>query len=156
MIVVSNVSLGLIISSFIVLFTRPIFFMIPLDTQLLVGVDIITQGLSERFHQASSFDNFFPVIFSVVSGFFVILLTKVQKVKLFFIHILLLIIQIFFGLYIYYFFLSLSKYYFQSIILMFLNLNIFLAITLLIFYVINSLFYVVGYMGFMYLTWKND
>ena len=129
-----------------VLLIKPIFEMTRFNIPYIIGVDIKTHQIS-----AISGVGWAVLISAMVMIIFYILSLKYlhRVVKLAFIAV-----ELFFGLYLYYFFRDTAKYYTIGVVTLLQNMKIFLGLHLFVFLMITIIFYIGGFVLFVYNT-KN-
>jgi hypothetical protein len=67
-----------------------------------------------------------------------------------------LVVFIYFGMYLYYFFISLAKFYIDAVIIMLQNNQSFIAFHLFLFFIITILFYIGGYVLFLHQSYLKQ
>ncbi|HII72359.1 TPA: hypothetical protein HA265_06410 [Candidatus Woesearchaeota archaeon] len=132
----------LFFGSLAIFIIRPIFRMGRIEAPGLLGVDITTQ-------QIPFIENIWLVLLisALVMGIFYLLgrksLRKTAKLAF-------LVTFIYFGMYLYYFFIDLAAYYIDAITIMAQKGQVFIAAHILLFFTITILFYVGGFGMFLY------
>lgn len=153
---VNNTLLALFFSSLFVLLVAPVFLLRRLPPGERVGVDIITQPVTNYF-----FPTYFSVIITAMLLFFVgkYLIHYLRKAS---IMLGLITGLTFFGYYIFLFFSSLREYYSTGIVHVFfsssnlLSIQTFFSFILLLFFTITVMFYIGGFVLFMYEVRKRS
>ncbi len=144
---INNILIGLFYVSISAFLLVPLFKITKLTVPNLIGVDILTQAIASNPGTA--------VLVSIAIGVLAFLLSYVGKIKKTLIFVAVAAVQLFFALYVYHFFVSFSNYYIHSIGMLFKNLEIFIGAYMFIFFGITILFYVLGLLAFIHITWKN-
>ncbi|MFH1064240.1 MAG: hypothetical protein V1729_04125 [Candidatus Woesearchaeota archaeon] len=133
---------GLFFGCITVFLLKPVFRMSSVDSETLIGADITTQVIPGT-------ENIWLVLLAavLVAGIFHVLARKnlFRSLKLVF-----AVVLIYLGLYLYYFFTDVAGYYVQSIGLLAKAGQYFIAMHLLIFFTITIVFYIGGYLMFIY------
>jgi hypothetical protein len=148
---IPNFLIALFYSSLFFYLFIPVFKITQLESKNLLGVDIKIQSLLATNH------NFIAIgIFAIILLLFSFLQCKYSiRMKQVFIIVMTIINIIFFGMYIYNYFINLANFYLSSIINLFNNSFIFLSFFMGLFLLITSGFYIVGYIVFVYSVFKN-
>ncbi|MBD3309654.1 hypothetical protein GF351_00370 [Candidatus Woesearchaeota archaeon] len=147
------VLLGLFFASVVCFGYTPVFSVTPLESEGLVGVDILTRtifdetvGLTTLYVSAAG---------SMIAFLAVYLAGKVKAVKHWFIGLSILIVDMFFGFYIYHYASTMTRYYTSVIPNMFLQQSYIIAFYLSAFMLFSLLFYASGFVAFLIET-KNE
>jgi len=137
-----------LIFSFIAIFSiSPIFAIKSLNSENIVGVDILTYPANPAFN--------LHFVMLIAVGLF-ILFYVINKFYEPFEFITLIILSMgFLGVYVFLYFFSLVKYYIEVIPLLFSNSAYFIGFNLVIFFIITCLFYVGSYTIFIYDIFKR-
>jgi len=141
---IKNKILSFFLMSFFVFILAPIFGMKKITSGDFIGVDILTNQANNYLFPSF----FYLLIISFVLYLSILLLSK--YFKRFFVFSSLMIGLLFFALYIYLFFTSLLNYYVNAIRILFLSSQYFLSFYFLLFLTITILFYVGGFLLFIY------
>lgn len=140
--------LWLFFGSIAVFITLPVMRIGQVKSAMLLGVDITTQQIPPINHIWMAL-----LIGALVACIFYILgrknLRRTTKLGLF-------AVFIYFGIYLYHFFISLAKYYVNAITLLGKAGQYFIAAHLLIFFTITILFYTGGYIMFIHLAYARQ
>ncbi len=133
---------GLFFGSVTVFFLKPVFRMASVESETLIGADITTQAIPGT-------GNIWLVLLAaaLIMGIFHFLSKKsfVKSLKLVF-----AVVLIYLGMYLYYFFTDVARYYMQTISMLAQAGRYFIAAHLLIFFTITIVFYIGGYLMFIY------
>jgi hypothetical protein len=134
--------LWLFFGSMAVFVMEPVFRMGPLRSKALLGTDITTQSIPYI-----SNIGLVLLVAGLVAAIFYILSKKNfgKTAKLGF-----LVVFIYFGMYLYYFFTDLASFYVEAVNVMFRSGQWFIALHLLIFFAVTIMFYIIGYVLFLY------
>jgi hypothetical protein len=137
--------LALFFTSYTTFLLAPIFIIKALNAKNLIGVDIMTQSVLAAGKPVE------PIfLLSVVIGLAVLLLSKMKIIEEILIIIWLIISQVFFGMYVYYFFIDVTGYFKYAVIQLALAGNFVFAAVFLVFMTMTALFYVGGFLIFIY------
>lgn len=147
---VPRIILSLFFISVICFLFSPVFGIRPASTTGLVGVDIQTSAI---FPEKISVFSIFLI--SLAIGFFVYISGYLSLLKSRLIILATALVQLFFGYYIYYFFIDSYRYYINAIILLYDTSQYFLSVYFGIFLAIILTFYAVGYIIFLSETVKE-
>jgi hypothetical protein len=128
----------------------PSFRISSINKPILVGVDIQTYSILE-----SGKALLLPFIISLVIGIAAFILSFSHWLKEKMLILGILIIDGFFGYYIYFYFKDISRYYLGSISTLILSPDFFIGLFLAMFYLVNIFLYVVGYIIFLSETKKE-
>ncbi|MBI2660466.1 hypothetical protein HYX07_04860 [Candidatus Woesearchaeota archaeon] len=152
----NRICLFFIYSSAAAYMLMPSYIIKPLEQSSLVGVDILSASLLES---GSAIDNFFPdkptmalavSLIAVSFGLLVYLLSKNNSIKKELYAISIIGGMAFYTIYLYYFFSSLLSYFYDSIVSIIFTPHFLIGIVLLIFLALSALFYIGGYLTFLY------
>ena len=145
-----------IYSSAVVYILLPGYTIKPLEEASVIGVDINSVSLLETI---SILDYFFPnklaiitavSIISIIFGFIVYLISFNFKIKKELYAISIMGGLIFYTIYLYYFFRSLLSYFYNNILLTISTQHFLIGIVLSIFLILSIMFYIGGYLMFLY------
>ncbi|MBN2457701.1 hypothetical protein JXB31_01060 [Candidatus Woesearchaeota archaeon] len=137
---------ALYLSSYACFLLAPVFSMRRIDSLHLVGVDIITQGLLDSVKISVTT----VAAVSLILGFVTLLLCFSNLLKKGIIYFSVISSMIFFAYYIYLFFLDVNIYYIRVVAENMRNLEILLGLYFVIFFLITVLFYIGGFIAFIY------
>lgn len=148
---VHHIPLAIFFSSIAAFLLTPIFRMLPLQSEEIAGVD---------FQTFSILNNSFPLelsfFISLTAGILVLVLSYWGAIKKYVIAFGVLIVDIFFGVYIYYFFTNLFSFYIKTFIYLVTERSeYFIASFFLIFMTFTIIFYVFGYFVFLKETYQE-
>ncbi|MBI4143361.1 hypothetical protein HY487_00590 [Candidatus Woesearchaeota archaeon] len=152
----SRIYLFFIYSSAAAYMLMPGYILKPLDQPSLAGVDITSASLLEN---GSVLDSFFPdkaamvlavPLAAVAFGLFVYLLGKNDSIKKELYAISIIGGMAFYTVYLYYFFSSLLSYFYDGIASVIFTPHFLIGMVLLIFLILSVLFYILGYLMFLY------
>lgn len=158
---VSRTTLALVSSSLLCFALMPVFSIKKISIKGLAGVDIVTKSiLSSPSITGILLSNRVTAIIIVaalalLSGIIIWLLEYSQTIEKDFFIILTLIGFLFFGFYIFYYFISLYQYYIDTIILLLRSSEWLIAFYFVLFAMMTILFYVGGYIFFLYEVFKR-
>tara|TARA_Y100000310_G_scaffold291943_1_gene320264 strand:+ start:3819 stop:5324 length:1506 start_codon:yes stop_codon:yes gene_type:complete len=147
---VPHIALALFFCSVAVFLLMPSFRISSINKPILVGVDIQTYSILE-----SGKALLLPFIISLVIGIAAFILSFSHWLKEKMLILGILIIDGFFGYYIYFYFKDISRYYLGSISTLILSPDFFIGLFLAMFYLVNIFLYVVGYIIFLSETKKE-
>lgn len=146
---VSNKKLCIFFTSVTIFILAPIFKLKEMKVLGLIGVDIITSQLP-KINLA------LIVLSTLLFGALIYFLSFNHYIKEKLIALAIILIDLFFALYIFYFFKSSISYYIQTIKLLLFNLKkYFIAIYFILFFIITALFYIIGFIIFLSETKKE-
>ena len=128
-------------------FLFPLFHLGRIDVQGIVGTDITTASMSESNTLISAVT---AVIVSIVVGGAVYLLSLKKWLRRDLIYVSFAVACLFFGLYIYYYFIDIAAYYFEVIAYQFMEQNYFLLFYITVFGMLSVLFYPAAFILFLY------
>ncbi len=158
---VSRTSLALVFSSLLCFVLMPVFFIQKISVERVAGVDILTKGILK----SSSLIDFVlkdrPTAIIIVAclslslGIILWFLEFNKKIEEDIFIIAILIGLAFFGFYIFYYFLSLYHYYIASMIILFKSSEFLIAAYFILFALITIVFYIGGYLFFIYEVFKR-
>lgn len=152
----NRISLFFIYSSAIAYALLPGYVISPLYGSQIIGVDIYSVSL---LGSNSVLDNFFPnksaviiaaSLISIISGLAIYILSNNSKVKRELYAISIIGGLTFYTIYLYYFFSSLLLYFYDNISITILTENFLIGVTLIIFLMLSIMFYIGGYLMFLY------
>lgn len=158
---VSGTLLALIFPSLLCFVLTPAFFIKRIKVPGLAGVDIITQSILKSFSLLGLLikDRITAIIIvvsiSLLLGIIIWLLELNQRLKKEVFIIAVLTGLIFFGFYIFFYFTSLYLYYIETIKFLFKSSDILIAFYFILFAMITTIFYVGGYIFFIYEVFKR-
>lgn len=158
---ISRTSLSLISSSLLCFALMPAFFIKKISLKGLAGVDIKTQSILssssiiDLLIKSRTTAIIVVAALAVLLGVIIWLLEYNKTIEKDFFIILALIGLLFFGFYIYYYFISLYQYYINTIIFLLKSSEWLIAVYFIFFAIITILFYVGGYIFFMYEIFKK-
>ncbi|MDP3765628.1 MAG: acyltransferase [Nanoarchaeota archaeon] len=151
-----RIDLFFIYSSAIAYMLLPGYIIKPLSEASVRGVDIVSISLLES---KSILDNFFPnkstiivavSLISILFGLIIYILSSSQKIRKELYAISVIGGLTFYSIYLYYFFVSLLVYFYDNILMIILTPNFIIGIVLFIFLVLSIIFYIGGYLMFLY------
>lgn len=125
----------------------PLFHLGRIDVYGIVGTDMTTTSMSET---KALFPAFTVVIVSIIVGGAVLMLSLKKWVRRDLIYLSFALACLFFGLYIYYYFIDIAAYYLEVIAYQFMEQNYFLFFYILVFALLSVLFYLVAFILFLY------
>jgi len=111
---------------------------------LLVGVDIQTYSILESGKSLLT-----PFIASLIGGIIVFILSFSHWFKEKLLILGILIVNVFFGFYIYHYFKDISRYYFHSIPSLLISTDVFIGLFFVMFYLVNIFLYIIGFIIFL-------
>ena len=149
---VHHIPLALFFCSVMVFILIPAFSITSINSEqfTLVGVDIQTHSLL-----ATGKGLLLPFALSLAAGILVYLFSFNHKLKEAMLILGLLIINGFFGYYIFHYFKDISRYYFYSIPALLFSFDAFVGFFLIMFYIANIFLYVAGFIIFLAETKKE-
>jgi len=148
---ISKVMIGLFFSSLVCFLMIPLFKIGRILSKNIVGVDIKTQSALAT----AAYPLFSVVIISIGIGVLMYLLSQSERFKPKLISFSIFIILFYFGKYVFFFFIDTSKYYIESIVENLKGNEYFIGIYLFIFLGLTILFYVGGFIAYIYEIFKN-
>jgi len=146
---VSNKKLCIFFVAVMVFILAPVFKIKEMAVQGLVGVDIITSQLSPNINLP------LVVLPTLLFGILIYFLSFNHSIKEKLIGVGIVLIDIFFAIYIFYFFKSSASYYIETIKLLFNIKKYFIATYFILFFIMGALFYIVGFIIFLSETKKE-
>lgn len=158
---VSRTMLSLIFPSILCFLLMPAFYIKKITVKSLVGVDISTQSI---LNSTSLIDYLIQnritavMIVAAISLLFIFLVwileySKIIEKDVFIVAVL--VGLIFFGFYVFYYFVSYFGFYIAAITNLFRSNELFIGIHFVLFAIIHALFYVGGYLFFLYEVFKR-
>ncbi len=145
---VGNIALTLFFVSLLIFSVAPVFVLKPIESNTSIGVDIQTSSLADS-NLLFPFLAFFLLGGAIYSACF----NHSTKEGLLFVGTI--IVDIFFGFYIYHFFIGSIKYYWHTIESLLGSTHLFVPLYLLVFLVLTSGFYILGFLVFLLETKKE-
>ncbi|TSC64212.1 MAG: hypothetical protein G01um101493_195, partial [Microgenomates group bacterium Gr01-1014_93] len=151
-----RIDLFFVYSSAIAYMLLPGYIIKPLSESSITGVDILSISLLES---KSVLDNFFPnksmiivavSLISILFGLIIYILSSSQKIKKELYAISVIGGLTFYSVYLYYFFASLLVYFYDNILAIIFTPNFIIGIVLFIFLALSVIFYIGGYLMFLY------
>lgn len=134
--------LWLFFGSLAVFIIQPLFLLDEIHAPFVLGVDITTQQIPMLSNVPAVL-----LISGLVMGIFYILGRKdIRRTT----QVGFMAVFVYFGLYLYYFFIDLAKYYTDAVVIMAQNSKYFIAFHLLLFFVVTIMFYICGYFMFLH------
>ena len=158
---VSRTTLALVFSSLFCLALTPVLSIRKISSEALAGVDIVSQSIlgSSSIIQVLFKDRMTSIIIvaalSIILGISIWLLEFNRKIEKDIFIIAVIIGLIFFGFYIYYYFMSLYSYYIQTIIYLATYKEFLLLLYFVLFALTTIAFYIGGYIFFIYEVFKR-
>ncbi|MBW2997106.1 hypothetical protein KY349_02060 [Candidatus Woesearchaeota archaeon] len=132
----------LFFGSLVVFIMQPLFLLDEIRAPFVLGVDITTQQIPQLANVPMVL-----LISVLVMGIFYILGRKdIRRTA----QVGFMAVFVYFGLYLYYFFIDLAKYYTEAVVVMAQNNKYFIALHLLLFFVVTIMFYIGGYLMFLH------
>lgn len=125
----------------------PLFHLGRIDVNGIVGTDVTTTPMSKT---NAPFSAFTAMMASIIIGGIVFVLSLKKWLRRDLIYLSFALACLFFGLYIYYYFIDVAAYYFEVIAQQFLEQNYFLLFYIVVFGVLSVLFYPLAFILFLY------
>ncbi len=158
---IPNCLLALILSSLFCFILTPAFFIKKISSERLVGVDVLTQSVLKS-HSIIDFiikDRLMAIIavcvLAIIFGLLIFSLEFMKKIKNDIFIISVLGGLIFFGYYLFCYFTSILTYYTNTTLFLFESNEFFIIFYFILFAAINILFYIGGYLFFIYEVFKR-
>jgi len=149
---VHHVPLAMFFSALLIYILAPTFRMLPIQTMDIVGVDFITFSLFKEAAAPLSVIFFLSLAF----GIMILLLSYFEKVKKVIIALGIIAVNIFLGIYVYYFFTDIFFYYTKLFVFLVKeNSEFFISSFFLIFMTFTVIFYIFGYLVFLKETYQE-
>ena len=136
--------------SLFILLLFPLFTISPLHSDILVGVDVQTNALSEVLTNPNSLLFLGIIPLTLFLGFGVSKLYDNIKTRKLLCYLSLIIAILFFGVYLVYFFTDTVSYYLSFITALFEANQIFLLIYSILFFLLTIAFYLGGFIFYLY------
>ena len=158
---VSGILLASVFSSLLCFVLMPAFYINKIGVRGLVGVDIITQSILKSTSLinlliADRLTSILVVaILCLILGLVIYLLDFNKKIWKDTFIVIVLAGLLFFGFYIFYWFMSSYQYYINAIIFLFESKEFFITFYFVLFAMISVLFYIGGYLFFVYEVFKR-
>lgn len=158
---ISRITLGVVFSSLVCFLLMPAFRIKEIRLYGLVGVDILTKSvIGKNIVNYLIADNNLAMIIvagvALVIGGFVFALSFNRKLRKDFFLFIVFIGLVFFGFYLYYYFISNYYYFLSSVIALYQTKSIFTGTYFVIFGLVNILFYIGGFVLFIYEIYRHS
>jgi len=141
---IKNYAFAIFYAALSCFFMSPAFEISHFSNKGIAGVDIITRSIFTNNNTAI-------MIISLVVGLFAYYLAKRHKRELFIVASVL--IQVFFAVYVFHFFISIAQYYLNSVLALLYLKEFFFFFYFLLFFIISLLFYIGGFIIFIHECW---
>jgi hypothetical protein len=125
----------------------PLFHLGRVDVYGIVGTDMTTTSIRET---KAPFPAFTAIIISIIIGGAVFVLSLKKWLRRDLIYLSFALASLFFGIYIYYYFIDIAAYYGEVIAYQFMDQNYFLLFYILVFGLMSVLFYPIAFFLFLY------